>query len=518
MAVVPVKNLGDGGINKDAAVIGLPPNIFTDARNVRFRNGAIETILGESNLFAMTSLNAEMGIHWPRPDVGYNVFANDGVITRVNASGAESNLLNSVSADYTDSVWQADLFGGGYAVIFNNGKSTPLYALYEDPSADAALIPFPGWNYIPGTTITASVVRSFNYSIVAANLTITTGSTVVAAPGTIRISTQAPIGGFPTTWEPGLTTDTADEFEVSTRSPIVDMRELRGSMMVYSSTSIHALTLNNGVAGVRPYSDSYGVLNKNCIAEFNNQHFVVDRNDIYTHNGSGKIESLVEGRMRDFFLNDLNPLYVESTFVVHNARYKEVWVCYASLAASNSKCNKALVYSYLNNTFTVRDLPGVIRLFPSPKLIGGVFRYGTEILLGVTGATTILQMDSTYNMINPTTGVAAPFQSYIERTSLTDDDLFGYAMIGGITPVFQVNETEAFVEVIISSQNNFDRSPDFANTSGRDLFTIYPKSESQGYKVDPRCEGRFMNLRIQSIGYWRLSYLGLNIEKPTARR
>jgi len=69
----------------------------------------------------------------------------------------------------------------------------------------------------------------------------------------------------------------------------------------------------------------------------------------------------------------------------------------------------------------------------------------------------------------------------------------------------------------VTSQNIYDKQADFANLSGRDLFTISPQNESQGYKVDPRSVGRFLTYKITNSKYWKLSFLGLDM-KPANRR
>ncbi|HRV01169.1 MAG TPA: hypothetical protein P5539_05715 [Mesotoga sp.] len=516
MAVVPVKNLGKGGLIKDTSPVNLPENVFTDALNVRFRNSSVETILGETTTFSLNSLVAEYGIHWQRPDTSYNVFVKDGTVVRRAADGTESSMLSSGA--YSGSKWQIDSFGGGYAIFFNNGTSTPLYALYNGGVADSALQPFPGWNYLPGYTVTAKVIRPFNYSLVAANLTINDGVNVTNAPSTIRISVQAAIGGFPTVWQPGLTTDTADEFEVNTSSPIVDMLELRGNLMIYSSDSIHSLTINNGIASVRPYARGHGVLAAGCVAEFDNKHFVVDRNDIYIHNGSGQIQPVAEGRMRQYFLSDVNQSYIESTFVIRDARYKEIWVCYPDQNALEPKCNKALIYNYDQDTYTLRTLPKVKSMFKAPELTAGSFKYGKEVMLALQGAARVLQMDSGYQMLDPVSGNYNDFTSMIERRKLVvADDPFGSNVITGITPIFEVNDIATTVDIYVTAQNVYDKEPSYANPDGRDKFVITPRSESQGYMVNPRADGRFLNIRIESTKYWKLSFLGLDI-KNTSRR
>jgi len=227
-----IKDLGQGGLNTDLPAMLVPMNTFTDCLNVRFNNNAVETITGEA-LGRTVSIAPNFGIHWKRPDQGYNIFIKDGNAVRVDAAGNSSAMLASSETKYLNSDWQSTLFNGGFSIVINNGKSTPLYCLYGDPVAGTTFQPLPGWNYIPGITVTAKVVKALNYSLVAANLSITDGITVTNAPGTIRISVQAGTGAIPSVWQPGLTTDTADEFEVSSTSPILNMLDLKGNMFFY---------------------------------------------------------------------------------------------------------------------------------------------------------------------------------------------------------------------------------------------------------------------------------------------
>jgi hypothetical protein len=512
MAVTPIKNLGQGGMSKDASAILLPPNVFTDARNVRFRNGSVETILGESTFFEASN-TPDVGMHWRRPDAGYTILAHDGYINRVSATGVETAML--ASASYTGSVWQTDQFGAGYAILFNDGANTPLYALYQDPLADLTLQPFPGWNYAVGLTVTAQVIRSFNYSLIAANLTINDGVTTTFAPSTVRISVQAAVGSFPSIWQPGLTTDTADEFEVNTTSPIVDMSELRGQMFIYSSDSIHVLSLVNGIANIRSYSKGYGALSVNCIAEYDGHHFVVDRNDIYTHNGSGQIKSLAYGRVRDFFFSDLNQNDSDKTFVMKNTSFKEIWLCYVSSTNATGKCDRALIYNYQEDNWTIRDLPGVKFMFASPNLSGVTWQYGNERILSPSATTRVYLMDSGAEMYSGS--AYAAFNSYAERTQLSAEDPFGNIYISGLTPVLEVDDPGTVVDIYVTGQNIYDKAADFSNLEGRDMFAITPQSEAQGYKVDPRTVGRFLNYRIISDAYWKLPFMGMEM-KPANRR
>jgi len=156
-------------------------------------------------------------------------------------------------------------------------------------------------------------------------------------------------------------------------------------------------------------------------------------------------------------------------------------------------------------------------MFPSPNLVAGNWQYGDERLLAPSSTTRLYLMDDTKQMYNLTTSAYADFTSYVERERLFAEDPFGNLYISGITPVLEVDGPTDTVSVYVTGQNIYDKAANFANIDGRDLFTIQPQNESQGYKVDPRQVGRFLNYRITNTKYWKLSFMGLDT-KPANRR
>jgi hypothetical protein len=511
MNIVPVENIGQAGLIKDTESILLPPNAFSDVLNVRLRNGSVGTMPGET-LFKTVALGPDYGLHWTRPDIRGTLFIKDGTAILLDAEG---NLtFNPGSGSYPDSRWQIDKFGGGYAIYINNGKSTPLYLLAGDPAADTTFVEFPGWNY-QGVTVTAKVIRPFNYSLVAANFTLTEGDNVVNAPVTLRISVQAPVGAFPLVWEPGTTNDTADEFEIKSDTPIVDMKELRGNLYIYTANSIHVLSQNNGFAIVRPYSNAYGALSLDCIAEFTGNHFVVDRNDIYVHNGSGEIKSVADKVIRDYFLSSLNQTYAENTFVVRNTRFKEIWVCFPN-QSSTGLCNEALIYSYAEGHWSKRQLPNVKSIFISEGIRNGDFVPGEEILVGCTGTPNTFQFDSGWNMWNGTS--FASYESYVIRERLMPKDPSGDSQINALYPVLQGINPNTTISAKLLTSDVYDAVVNWGVNDPRTVFTVDPKELAYGYKLDPRTQGRFISYKFSSNQPWKLSTLHLGIVPNKNRR
>jgi hypothetical protein len=504
-----VKQLGNGGLNTDTPQMIVPLNTFTDVLNVRFFNNSVETITGEI-LGAVVPSAPNFGIHWRRPDQGYNIFGKNGSMIRVDSAGNQSNMLQSADAKYANSDWHGTKFNGGYAIIINNGKSTPLYALFGDPNAGSTFQELPGWNYTEGSTVTAKVVRALNYSLVAGNITVLSGGTATSAPGTIRVSVQAPTGNVPQVWEPGLTTDTADEFELSSTSPVLEMLDLRGNLYVYSSDSINVVSVAN-TTRVALYSKSYGILNTDCAVEFDGNHFVVDRNDIYVHNGSGKIESLADARIKKYFFGNLNKNALDMVQVVKHPFYKEIYINYPK--GTSTVCNEAMVYNYVTNTWSKRFLGNFTYSFNGPSNKNNQFQYGNEVLYSTTNTTQTLVSDNVYTMW--TGSALAGFTSWVEKRRINTGDTMNSHLITAIYPIFDSVPSNASIKISVRGQNNYIDQEPFET---KDEFIFLPNIRlSQGYKVDPRVYGRVMNMRISSEGYWSLPTYAFDV-KPVDRR
>jgi hypothetical protein len=504
----PITDLGKGGLNTDLSPLIVPPNVFSDVLNVRFDDNAVQTITGEA-AYRTVAIAPDYGIHWKRPDQSYNIFAKNGNIVRVDAAGNTSSMLTSSDSVYNNSDWQGTYFNGGFAIVLNNGATTPIYCLYGSASAGSSFQPLPGWNYISGLTVTAKVIRALNYSLVAANLTLTQSGITTYAPGTIRVSAQAPTGDIPQVWQPGVTTDTADEFELSSTSQVLDMLDLRGNMFIYSEDSINILSIGN-ITRVTPYSKSYGILNTDCVVEFDGQHFVVDRNDIYVHSGSGQIESIADFRIKKYFFSNLNKSYTNKVHVTRNPFYKEIWINYPK--GSSTVCNEALIFNYKNNTWTKRTLPSVTYTFNAPQNVSNTFNYAKQELLFTTNSTQTLITDDDYLMYNGTTFAA--YESYVSK-KINTGDLTTSSLINAIYPIFDKVSSSASISVKVLGQNNYIDEPSYTSS---DVFTFLPNNQkSQGYKVDPRVNGRVMNLYITSMDHWRMPSLAFDV-RPADRR
>ena len=211
--VVPITGLADIGVIKDTPSVSLPPNAFTDARNVRFKDNAVRKMEGEVNIFE--SLSGEDGwlndadrgalqylAWWPSPnqttaDRGYYIFVIENTTDTDNIThdvyamlpGTEDNPTMIGSGFSPQGKWQHTLFNGGFTFIINNGVQRPQYVTEEatdSPDVTALrLNDLPGWDsYNVDETIISDTYNEANHG---SEPTFETGISIQGSPTDYRV-------------------------------------------------------------------------------------------------------------------------------------------------------------------------------------------------------------------------------------------------------------------------------------------------------------------------------------------
>jgi len=110
------------------------------------------------------------------------------------------------------------------------------------------------------------------------------------------------------------------------------------------------------------------------------------------------------------------------------------------------------------------------------------------------------------------------YPSFVEKKKLIAGDLETSMLIETLYPVFDETPADASISITVVAQNNYSIDTDLDNPDPRNVFEFLPDDErSQGYKVDPRVNGRLINFRLSSEGNWRLASIGIGA-KPKDRR
>jgi len=135
-----------------------------------------------------------------------------------------------------------------------------------------------------------------------------------------------------------------------------------------------------------------------------------------------------------------------------------------------------------------------------------------------TNTTQTLVTDSNYLMWNGST--LTTYTSYIEKKKLNTGDVTGSSFVNSIYPIFDKVPSDASITVRVVGQNNYVDDVDLSvdDPDLKDTFTFLPNNpKSQGYKVDPRVNGRVLNYRISSSGPWRMSMMALDVKAADRR-
>ena len=120
-------------------------------------------------------------------------------------------------------------------------------------------------------------------------------------------------------------------------------------------------------------TSAYGALATDSVIEFDGRHLVVGSQDIYVFAGHpGSISSIADTKVRDAFYRRLNILDIDNLFVLRYQQKDEIWICYPSQTATGGRADEALIWNYRNQTWTKRDLQGVIAGDVGPIPGGGL--------------------------------------------------------------------------------------------------------------------------------------------------
>ena len=324
--------------------------VFNLGQKINFANYYIKVTIGTTNYTAVT-----------------------GAPSGTNATNTATFVPGALPANLAGLAMNANEFE-----IYNDAASdTTSIAITTLNANDKVLIEIVSRNPVD---VRCGVVRSFGNLLVAGDLVEVDSSTstvIRRLTGVVRTSDIAITGTIPNNWNPFAGgASTADEFTLSDTNTIQDMRSIQGSLYIYTTSSIHSMSLTNNVlAPVRftQVTDSYGAITTGAIVEYDGKHLVVGSNDIFSFPGHpANIESVAQGKVRAYFYDNLNPLHETKLFTILNKAQDEIWICYPTLNSITGECDEALIWNYRQNNWTLRDLNGVISGDVAPIKGGGI--------------------------------------------------------------------------------------------------------------------------------------------------
>jgi hypothetical protein len=510
MAIQRVEVKNPVGVNTSINSADLPPSVWSEVLNVGFKDGRSKKAQGYTSVFGTTPVNTLYLTQ--QVDSGLLYWYEMTPTHIYRTTGTTHDNLSKPATTYAateESGWTSGVLNG--VVYCNNLNNVPQILR----KADATFIDLPNWT----ATNRATLMRSYKNYMVALGV----NKAGTEYPVMVKWSAPADPGQVPSTWNEADPTNDAGENNLSgTGDAIVDGMKLRDSFIIYKSGSVHSMSYVGGtfVFSFRQLFDDIGLISKEAVAEFDGKHFVVGRGDVYVHNGVQK-NSVIDGKMKDYLFSSIRDDASERTFVVPDYQNTSMWICYCSSdrnTLSLKGCNKALIWNWVEDTWSIRDLPNVRYAtygIVDPKLpntwdsdagswdtdttIWGERMYNPskmKILM------TSVETDKIYVVGNTSLFDTTSFNSVLGRTGISLGDDRGIKSVTSITPhVSGDGDMKIYVGASYIQDGPISWKGPYSYTIG-----------SQ-YKADFKLSGRYLAVRfeVDSGANWVLNGYTLEV-------
>lgn len=328
MGLISLDNFGQFGVIQDTAAESLPINAFTDALNVRFTGFQVEKVLEPTNVvlddtgkpaLPAGATECVFNLAWTDALSSYlmAVFRNsDGFDyayrwdqrTPEPSSSTIPVVWEQIGGPYNQGPWQG--FGWGDTFIINNGGQAPQIFNRDTQ----VLQDLPNWGLIStsndilnndspsnNTQATCRIIIPLKNYLVALN---------VRESGDFKPNTvwwSNPTGAANLDQAPSWDYQSPSTLSAQAQAGvgygnIVTALPLNDNLIIYSDGDATAMSVVGGrfVMQFRRLFNK-GAAGLNSVAEFNNRHYVISRDQIYIHDGS-KPELIAKDRVeREFY-------------------------------------------------------------------------------------------------------------------------------------------------------------------------------------------------------------------------
>jgi len=436
---VPVDNVGDFGLAKDYRDRELPPNAWTDARNVGFLDHKVRRGFGSVKLYDPPSV-APYGLHYTIDLINGPALVYLGLMKAFVVQGGVHSDITRMSGDYSGGAsdrWNGDTFAG--VSILNNGIDVPQQ--WAPVSSSTLLADLANWP----STKRAKVIRAFKNFLIA--MDVTTSGT--RAPHRVLISHPAAPGAVPSSWDVTDPAVDARQRDIVDKGggALIDGVPLGDTFVLYKERSTHAMTFIGGVEKWKtaPIFEVGGILAQSCAVAFDegSQHFVATGEDVIIHNGQpGSRQSVLSKKLKRWLQQNLSSTKYDRSFCMNFALDNSVWFCFPT--EGSDWPNMAITFNWVDGQVTLKDLPqtsAMVEGLVDAASAGPTWDSSTDtwqsasgpwnslatkpflrqLIASVPDATQLRQMEST----NQNDGVS--FSAYVERTGL---DLMGIDRYG----------------------------------------------------------------------------------------
>lgn len=516
MSIVSNAALASVGFIADIRPDLLPIAAFSDARNVRFRQGSVQAIKGEFNIYQAPSVEPYFAIQFkPVGEVVGWVYCG---LTKIYAfqEGTNSNLTRqtaSVDVNYTalaTSRWNGGTLNN--VIVLNNGQDVPQSWTSLDTSV--RMQDLANWP----STWRAECIRPFKNFLLALDVT----ESSVRYPTRLRWSHPADPGTVPVSWDETDVTKDAGETPVGNSfGKLVDAVPLRDSMVLYKEDSVYLLSYIGGtfIFKVIGLFQNFGMPARDCAVEFKpGQHIVFTGSDLLVHDGQTS-QSLLEERAKTW-LARVDKTKISQCFVVADPQHEEVMFCYPTadrVGGYGGLVQEAIIWNWRLNVLSYRDLRKtnfiVNGVFDSSQFLDDAWdsAIGTwpdeTIPWDISGAF-IGTRQLTFCLSTPALAMgnfgyladALPFQTRLARSGIgfpvhqqTLPDVTSMKFLRGVWPRFTGGDGET-VQIRIGWQRQVDQAIEWGLTQDFVIgtsFSVYCTVSARTFAIEVSSYGVF---------------------------
>lgn len=515
--IISLNNIGTKGINSDIKPWELPPEFITAGKNFRLTDGSISASGGSQVWSTAPSpffpgrlrfVPALTDNYWLVFGRGA-VYAFDGT-TWSNVS-SEAGYAGVGVGD--ESLWNSCMLG--QIPICNNPQARPEYWSPQSPAQVLKPLPFNPTETWGSLGYTCKVMRSHKNFLFALNL-VEGGNEL---PSGYRWSHPADINGLPFSWDETDPSCLGSKEQIGGDSgQIIDGLSLRDSFCIYSENAINLLdsTGDEFVFRRRELTSTFGLLNKDCIAEVQGSHFFLGDGDIVVNNGN-KVESIIHGKLRRQLISRMSVDSFDKSFVVQLTNKKEIWFCVPE--DDSPTPNVAYIYNWRDDSWAIRDLPESINsaangVATEPSTTWDTWDETWDTASGTWGSRKSSPLDDTLVATDPETsslilldpsGGETDMDTVIERIGVP---LEGHTNVTTITRVYPIVEGNTPMIFQFGSQ-------DFAGSAVRWKPQVMFNPQTQR-KIDIRTTGELHCWRAMTMGSGGFEMSGMEIEYEEA--
>lgn len=367
MPLVRIGPSGSVGVNRDVSAHELPPEAWTDARNVRFLDGMAWQFYGHGEVYSgapvvphhVAACNVGGVRYWIYAGLSklYGVTGAGGTVTHTNltrqTAGVDVNYSGAANA------WTSTLLSG--IPILNPGNASDPPQRWDLNTGHR----FQALDNWPAATVCRSM-RAYKNFLVALNVT----KAGARFPFMVKWSHPADPGAVPVSWDETDPTLDAGEADLAEGyDAIVDGLQLRDSLMIYKESSVWRMDYTGGpyVMAFAKVLGTSGAMNRNCATEVDGFHFVLTGSDCIVHDGQSATSVLDKTTRRSLF-QLIDAQNAGRCFVFKNPFLNEVFACFPQ--AGSATPNLALVWNYRDRTVAFRDIPNLNHAAYGPVEVG----------------------------------------------------------------------------------------------------------------------------------------------------